>query len=91
MSIFEALMLICFGLAWPASIYRSWKSRSTAGKSVLFLYIIGFGYVCGAIHKVLYSRDIVIVLYVVNLFMVLIDIGLYYRNIAYEKSLGKAG
>ncbi len=86
MSIFEALMLLSFGAAWPAQIYRSYKSRQTAGKSIAFLYILIFGYLCGITNKILYQRDIVLVLYIINLFMVSTDICLYYRNKKIEKT-----
>jgi hypothetical protein len=85
MSIFEALMLLSFGAAWPTQIYKSYTSRKTAGKSVAFLYIVIFGYLAGITHKILYSRDIVMVLYIINLLMVSADIYLYYRNKAIEK------
>ncbi|MEN6308889.1 MAG: hypothetical protein ABFD91_14165 [Anaerohalosphaeraceae bacterium] len=80
MSLFEAIMLICFGAAWPFSIYKSWKSRACAGKSIIFLYIVLIGYIAGIIHKVLHSQDWIIALYSLNGLMVLIDIVLYYRN-----------
>jgi hypothetical protein len=80
MSVFEAVMLMCFGVAWPVSIYKSWKSRTCAGKSVIFLYIVLVGYAAGITHKLFYSRDWVIALYILNSLMVLMDIGLYYRN-----------
>ena len=80
MSIFEITMLICFGAAWPFSIARSWKARSTNGKSVIFLWIILVGYAAGIAHKLIYSRDGVIWLYAANAIMVIIDISLYYRN-----------
>ena len=73
-------MLVCFGAAWPFSIARSWKSRSTAGKSVIFLWIVLAGYISGIIHKLLYNRDGVIALYTLNAILVFIDISLYYRN-----------
>ena len=85
MSIFEALMLLSFGAAWPVQIYKSYTSKKTAGKSVMFLYIVVFGYLCGITHKILYSRDIVMILYIINLLMVSTDILLYYRNKRYEK------
>jgi hypothetical protein len=84
MSLFEALMLLSFGAAWPTQIYKSYKSRKTAGKSVAFLYIVLFGYLCGITHKILYSRDIVLVLYIINFVMVSADVFLYYRNKALE-------
>jgi hypothetical protein len=80
MSIFEIGMLVCFGAAWPAAVYKSWKSRTNAGKSVVFLYIVAIGYICGVIHKLLYSRDPVIVLYALNALLVSTDLALYYRN-----------
>ena len=73
-------MLICFGAAWPFSLYKSYKSKSTAGKSVIFLYVVFFGYVAGWLHKYLYDLDFVIFLYTLNALMVLLDIVLYYRN-----------
>ena len=89
MSVFEIGMLVCFGFAWPTSIYKSLKSKSIQGKSVLFLYIILFGYLMGMAHKVFYSFDFVIILYAINFLMVLTDLIIYYinkRNIALKES-----
>lgn len=36
MSIFEVLMLACFGAAWPFSLVRSYKARSNKGKRPCF-------------------------------------------------------
>ncbi|MFP4029028.1 MAG: hypothetical protein ACLFWL_14655 [Candidatus Brocadiia bacterium] len=80
MSIFEALMLLCFGAAWPFSIYRSWKSGQNEGKSLLFLIIIFVGYVSGTIHKFVYNWDAVAFLYMLNGAMVFTDLMLYWRN-----------
>lgn len=80
MSIFEVLMLVCFGAAWPASIYKSWTSKKTAGKSVVFLYAILVGYISGVLHKLFFAYDGVIYLYMLNGLMVSADIILYYRN-----------
>jgi len=80
MSPFEAGMLICFGAAWPTSIVKSLKSRSTKGKSVTFLFIVLTGYIMGIIHKILYNMDIVLVCYVINLIMVSADTVIYFRN-----------
>jgi len=80
MSVFEIGMLACFGAAWPFSIYRSWRSRTTAGKSVAFLWVVFTGYLCGVLHKLLFSFDRVILLYALNGLMVGIDLTLYYRN-----------
>jgi len=76
MSIFEITMLVCFGVSWPISIAKSIKTKDVSGKSIAFLIIIIIGYSCGIIHKLLYSKDFVIYLYVINLVMVLIDLWL---------------
>ena len=73
-------MLICFGAAWPFSIYKSYTSRTTAGKSGIFLFIVVIGYIAGVFHKLFYNFDAVIYLYVLNAVMVSIDIALFYRN-----------
>lgn len=80
MSAFEIVMLICFGAAWPASIYKSWRSKQTAGKSVLFLFLVLIGYASGVMHKLMYNYDGVIYLYIANFVMVAIDILLYWYN-----------
>ena len=80
MRIFEAGMLLCFGAAWPLNIYKSVKSRTAAGRSMMFQWAILVGYICGIIHKILYSNDIVLYLYILNLVMVAIDTVLYLRN-----------
>lgn len=80
MSIFEIGMLVGFGLAWPFSIYRSYTSRQNNGKSLLFLFVILFGYISGILHKIFYSFDPVIYLYIINSIMVSIDILLFYHN-----------
>jgi hypothetical protein len=80
MSIFEAIMLLCFGAAWPVSIYKSYKSKSNQGKSVFFLYIVFIGYLSGITHKLTFNYDYILYLYILNGLMVLTDIILYYRN-----------
>jgi len=84
MSVFEIIMLVCFGSAWPLSIYKSLRSREIAGKSLPFLIVILGGYAAGTLHKIFYSMDFVIVLYVLNFLMVLTDIILYFRNRLYH-------
>ena len=85
MSVFEAGMLLCFGFAWPISLVKAWKSRSTGGKSWLFSAVVILGYVFGITHKILHSRDIVMVLYVINMMMVTGDLLLWFRNRRFEK------
>ncbi|MDW5300112.1 MAG: PQ-loop domain-containing transporter [Sedimentibacter sp.] len=80
MSIFEILMLLCFGAAWPFSIYKSYKSKSVAGKSPYFLVILILGYIFGILNKIFYNLDFVVYLYGLNLIMVSVDLTLYFKN-----------
>ena len=93
MSVFEITMLVCFGAAWPVSIYRSLKTRAVAGKSLFFLIIVLVGYGAGILHKLVFHYDLVIYLYALNALMVGVDIVLYLRNRLYHvrKSLADAG
>lgn len=81
---FEALMLLCFGLAWPFSIYKSWTTKQVGSKSLVFLLALLVGYISGIVHKLIYVRDSVIYLYALNGTMVAIDIVLYLRNRVYQ-------
>jgi len=85
MSIFEAIMLVCFGISWPISIAKSLRTRVVAGKSPMFMVILSLGYLSGLAHKFLYSLDWITALYALNLVMVLTDLALYYRYMP-EKS-----
>lgn len=74
MSIFEIGMLLCFGASWPFSIYKTWKAKTCGGKSLVFLSLALVGYLCGIAHKLLFSRDPVILFYLLNAAMVLADL-----------------
>lgn len=77
----EACMVILFGVSWPVNIVKSIRTRSTKGKSVLFLALIAAGYVCGIASKLVTGTiTYVFVFYVLNLLMVATDIALYFRN-----------
>ncbi len=90
--IFEAAMVICFGISWPTSVYKSYKSRTTKGKSLMFECFIFLGYVCGIIGKIVTNNiTYVFVFYVINICMVGIDICLYRRNYKLDKAAEEAG
>ncbi len=88
LSVFEAMMLLCFGAAWPINIAKTLKSRSSKGKSGLFLAVILAGYLAGITHKLLYSPDLVLALYILNFTMVSADFILFLHFRRKEKQQG---
>ena len=88
MKLFEIIMLACFGMSWPFSIYRSWTARTTGGKSPIFLVFVIIGYIAGVVHKLINSLDFVIVLYALNAVMVSVDLCIYLRNRKLELGSG---
>lgn len=82
---FETLMLICFGLSWPISVVKSYKSCTAQGKSLMFELAIFIGYICGICSKFMAGNiNYVLMLYIINLAMVSTDIALYIRNRKYD-------
>ncbi len=83
MKIFEVIMLICFGISWPVTVYKTLKNKSTQGKSLVFLLAIVVGYISGIVGKIV-NNDLsyVLILYCFNLMVVLTDLTLYfvYKN-----------
>ena len=90
--ILEIVMLVCFGISWPINAFKSFKAHSTKGTSLLFLYLIFVGYIAGILSKFTnsdYMADFtkkwyVLFVYFVNLFSLMINLLIYYRNKAYE-------
>jgi hypothetical protein len=80
--IFEGIMLVCFGCAWPLSIYKTWKTKTSRGKSLFFLTVILIGYIAGILFEFYGDLNFVIYLYLINILMVATDLGLSikYRN-----------
>lgn len=85
MSVFEIIMLLCFGAAWPVSIAKSFRSRNTGGKSLVFLLVILAGYAAGIAHKIIHKPDFVVWLYFLNAAMVGADTVLWIRNHKIER------
>jgi len=77
-SIFEAIMLICFGISWPAAIVKTIRVKTVKGLSILFCWFVLIGYISGIIHKIFFNFDLVIILYIINAINVGIEITLYY-------------
>ena len=85
-AILECIMLICFGISWPISVYKSATSRSTQGKSIIFTFAIMVGYLAGIMGKIISGAiNYALVLYLINLAVVSVDCALYFINRRHEK------
>ena len=91
--LFEAVMIICFGLSWPLSVYKSWKSRTAKGKSLPFEIFIWIGYIFGIAKNFIKfangSAGFIFFLawgfYFLNFIEITIDMILYFRNVKLDK------
>ena len=82
-NVFEVIMLICFGIAWPFSICEMLKTKKSQGKSIHFSIAIFMGYIAGIFFQYFSARNYVLFLYMLNAFMVAFDVALtikYRRN-----------
>lgn len=91
--ILEIIMIVSFGASWPLNVLKSWRARTTKGKSLAFLCLIFFGYIAGIASKLtnatymaeFSTKWYVLFFYVLNLAMVGVDLCLYYRNYLLDK------
>ena len=91
--ILEVIMIVSFGASWPLNVIKSYKARTTKGKSLGFLCLIFFGYIAGILSKFLNesymmsfaSKWYVLFFYVLNLIMVGADLLIYARNYKIDK------
>jgi len=93
----EIIMVVSFGASWPLNVLKSYRARTTKGKSLAFLCLIFFGYVAGIASKLLNaaymasfaSKWYVLFFYVLNLLMVGTDLVLYARNSRLDREAAK--
>ena len=86
--ILEIMMVLCFGFSWPANVVKSYRARTTRGKSLVFLLFIFVGYIAGIASKLLNEAYMaafsekwyVLIFYFINITMVSIDLCIYARN-----------
>ena len=82
--LFEAGMLVCFGVSWPVRVLRTLRVRRVEGKSLAFMTLVFAGYVSGMTAKFIKAAggsglEWVTALYVFNAALVAVDIALYMR------------
>lgn len=91
--ILEITMIVSFGISWPLNVIKSYKARTTKGKSLAFLLLIFFGYIAGITSKLVNEAYMaafsekwyVLFFYVLNFIMVGLDLIMYIRNYRLDK------
>ena len=85
-SLFETLMLVCFGLSWPINMMKAYKARTAKGTSLPFLLLIITGYLGGIAAKIISGNiNYVLVVYLINLAIVLLNLAVYFRNVSRDR------
>ena len=92
----EIIMIVSFGFSWPLNVIKSYKAKTTKGKSLAFLLLIFFGYIAGISSKLvnvdymanISSKWYVLFFYVLNFIMVGADVVMYVRNYRLDKKNG---
>lgn len=95
--ILEIIMVVSFGASWPLNVLKSYRARTTKGKSLGFLCLILFGYIAGIASKLVNeaymanfaSKWYVLFFYVLNFIMVGTDLLLYIRNYRLDREKAK--
>ena len=85
-SILETVMLVCFGLSWPINLSKAYRAGTAKGTSLPFMLLIIAGYICGICAKLVGGQiNYVLIAYILNLLIVSLNIGVYFRNAALDK------
>lgn len=89
----EICMIVAFGLSWPMNVIKSYKVRTAKGKSLSFLILILFGYICGITGKLVSPsfKWYVLFFYILNFVMIFADLLLYFRNRRLDKQRERSG
>lgn len=95
-TVFEIVMVLCFGASWPFNIIRAYKARTAKGTSIYFTLLIGIGYIGGILSKIFMAaakgaeywdwlKIVAFVFYFINLAMIISAIVIYQRNKKFDK------
>lgn len=85
-SIFETIMLVCFGFSWPLNVIKAYKAKTAKGTSLPFILLIITGYIAGISAKIVTKQiNYVLIAYILNLAIVSLNVIVYFRNVALDK------
>ena len=79
--LFEAAMLVCFGLSWPLNALKAYKAGTAKGTSWQFIGLITVGYAAGIAAKFASaSINWVLAVYFINVICLGANWLVYFRN-----------
>ena len=85
-SIFETVMLVCFGFSWPLNVIKAYKAKTAKGTSLPFILLIITGYIAGISAKLISGQiNYVLIAYILNLTIVSLNVIVYFRNVSLDK------
>ena len=82
---FEAGMLVAFGVSWPVDVMKTLRTRRTEGKSLAFMSLVLAGYLLGLGGKLARAAgpgeqvEWITALYVFNAIIIFVDIAVTVR------------
>ncbi len=80
-SVFEIIMLVCFGFSWPMNVIKAVRARTAKNMSLPFILLIISGYIAGITAKLIsHQITFVLAVYVINLAIVAVNLAVYFRN-----------
>ena len=84
--LFEAIMIGLLGLSWAVNVIKSIKAKTAKNKSLVFLCLVLFAYLCGVLSKIIAEHiTYVFGFYIANCILVSADIILFFRNKSLDK------
>ena len=85
-SIFETIMLLCFGFSWPLNVVKAYKAKTAKGTSLPFILLIIAGYIAGITAKIISNQiNYVLIAYLLNLAIVSLNVVIYFHNSTLDK------
>ena len=85
-SIFETIMLMCFGFSWPLNVIKAYRAKTTKGTSLPFILLIITGYIAGISAKLISGQiNYVLIAYVLNLAITSLNVIVYFRNLSLDR------
>ena len=85
--ILETVMLVCFGFSWPVNLVKNIRAKTAKSTSLFFIILIMLGYIAGIAAKIVSKQiNYVLIVYFLNLFVVSLNLAVYFINRKHEKN-----